>query len=202
MGLLRVTSPDHVDGVISDDGFEIGQVTLVGTYSLFTVAAFAGIVGVAAYRAVAPWLIGPAWFRVVTTSAASGAVVGAMLVHADGVDFTLLGPVWLAVGLFVALPALFGATVGPVVERVSAPGSWTRRRWRAWALPVVLVACFPPTVVVVGVAAAVLVVTEVVRGPARAVAELRPVGLVVRGAWLAVAVLGLVALVGDVRAVL
>ena len=34
MLVLRITSPDHVVGVTSDDGFRIGQVTLGGTYNL------------------------------------------------------------------------------------------------------------------------------------------------------------------------
>ena len=201
MGILRVTSPDHVVGVTSDDGFEIGQVTLAGTYSLVGIGAAAGLIGVAAYRAVAPWLIGPSWFRGLTTAAGSGAVVGSMLLHADGVDFTLLGPTWLAIGLFVALPALFGAVVGPVVDRVAGPGSWTRRPWLVWLLPVALVACFPPIVVLVVVAAAILAVWSLLREEAREAGGRRPVALLVRGAWLAVAVLGLVSLVGDIRAI-
>ena len=47
-----------------------------------------------------------------------------MLIHADGVDFTVLKPMWLAVGLFIALPALFGLTIAAAaVDRIGRPGS-------------------------------------------------------------------------------
>ena len=127
MLLLRLTSPDHVRGVTSDDGFTIGEVTLGGTYNLLVLGAAFGIIGACAYRMVAPWLIGPLWFRRMTTGLASGAVVGSMLVHADGIDFTVLQPTWFAIGLFVALPAIFGVFIGVVVDAVGRPDSWTNR---------------------------------------------------------------------------
>ena len=108
MLLLRVTSPDHVRGIESDDGFTIGELTLAGTYNLLNLGAAVGILGAFVYRRVAPWLIGPRWFRRVTTGSAAGAVGGSMLIHADGIHFTLLGPLWLAIALFIALPAVFG----------------------------------------------------------------------------------------------
>lgn len=46
---------------------------------------------------------------------------GAGLVHVDGVDFTLLSPRSLAVALFVAIPAAFGALLEPLHE-------WAHRR--------------------------------------------------------------------------
>ncbi len=79
MLVLRLTSPAWVNGVTSDDGFEIGRFTLSGTYNLLLLGAAVGLVGAAAYRAVAPWLLGPVWFRYLTVAAASGAVVGSML---------------------------------------------------------------------------------------------------------------------------
>ena len=47
---------------------------------------------------------------------------GSILVHADGIDYRLLKPTWFAIALFVALPALFGGLIGPVVDRVRQPG--------------------------------------------------------------------------------
>jgi hypothetical protein len=183
MFLLRLTSPSEVVGVTSDDGFTIGRVTLGGSYGLLALGAAVGIIGAAAYRAVAPWLIGPQWFRRFTVAAASGAVVGSMLVHADGIDFVLLKPTWFAIALFVALPALFGLAMSVVVDRVASPDSATRRgRWR-WILPVALVVAFPLT--------AIFMIVATVP---------RPVGLVVRSVWLLIAVAGLFALVGDIRA--
>jgi len=79
-----------------------------------------------------------------------------MLVHADGIDFTVLKPTWSAIGLFIALLALFGLAIGPAVDRNGRPGSWSRRGWKRRVLPIVLVAPFPPTLFVLVVAAAVL----------------------------------------------
>lgn len=199
MLVLRVTSPDSVDGLTSDDGFEIGRVTVGGTYNLLLLGAVTGLIGAAAYCAVRPWLLGPDWFRRLTVAAASGAVVGSMLVHADGIDFRVLKPTWLAVGLFVALPALFGAAMAVAVDRVAAdrvPSGWRRRGW-----PALLVVAFPPTLVVVGLAALVLAIWVPVRRHADpTVRAPRVAGAVVRAAWLSIALGGLAALVGDVRA--
>jgi hypothetical protein len=200
MLVLRMTSPDQVSGVESDDGFTIGQVTLAGTYNLLLLGAVVGVIGAAAYRAVAPWLLGPAWFRRFTTAAASGAVVGSMLIHADGVDFTVLKPTWLAIGLFVALPAALGASIGPAVDRVSSAASWTARgRWR-WVLPIVLVACFPLTMILVPFAAAVLVGWMALRSVLPSVMPIA-VGFAMRAVWLSIATAGLVALVRDIGAI-
>ncbi|HEY5875706.1 MAG TPA: hypothetical protein VIT64_10405 [Ilumatobacteraceae bacterium] len=203
MFILRLTSPDRVRGVTSDDGFTIGQVTLAGTYNLLVLGAVVGIIGAAAYQLVAPWLIGPTWFRRLTTGLASAAVVGSMLIHADGVDFTLLQPTWLAIGLFIALPGLFGTLIGPVVDSVSRPGSWTNRGRRRWLLPVVCVGCVPPAIPVVLFAAAVLGVWVLVSEaePVQRVRRAPLYALAIRSAWLLIAVLGLVALLNDAQAV-
>lgn len=202
MLLLRLTSPDYVIGVTSDDGFTIGKLTLSGTYNLLLLGAAVGIVGAAAYRMVAPRLIGPHWFRRLTTGLAAAAVVGASLVHADGVDFTLLGPTWLAIGLFVALPGLFGLLIGPTVDAVARPGSWTAAGRRRGSLPVLLVACFPLTLFVVAIATFVLAAWVALRrlDLVRRVRNALVFGLVVRAGWLSVALLGLVALIDDVSA--
>lgn len=203
MLLLRVTSPDSVRGVESDDGFTIGQFTLFGTYNLLLIGAAVGFIGAAAYRVVAPRLIGPTWFRRVTTGLASAAVVGSLLLHEDGVDFTLLTPTWLAIGLFVVLPGLFGAVIGPAVDSVAKPESWTAGgRLRSWGLPVLLVVCFPPTLVLVGLGAAILTcwvpLRDTVLQQVRASSQYT---FVVRCLWLFVAMAGLFALGADISVI-
>lgn len=204
MLVLRLTSPDRVHGLESDDGFTIGRVTLAGTYNLLLIGAMVGMIGAAAYLAVAPRLIGPTWFRRATTGAAAGAFGGAMLVHADGIDFTMLRPTWLAIALFITLPAVFGTFVGSVVDAVAREGSWTRRRPWSWLLPIVAVGAFPPTVALLVVSAPVFGAWVIVSQCVPVVERLRRAAayvVVVRALWLAVALLGAAALVRDTQAV-
>jgi len=199
MLLLRLTSPDTVVGMESDDGFTIGEFTLGGTYNLLNLGGAVGVIGAAAYVLVSPWLLGPTWFHRFTVAAVAGALAGSIVIHADGTDFNVLEPLWLAVTLFVALPALFGWVIGAVVDAVDAPGSWTRRGRLRWALPVVLLLAFPlvtlPTAVVAIAVAALLPVRRRLLGVLTS-----PVGgTILRAAFLGIAVLSFVALAADLR---
>ncbi len=198
---LRITSPDSVIGVQSDDDFTIGKVTFGGTYNLMMLGAGIGIIGVAAYQCVSPRLIGPVWFRRVTLALGSGAVVGSMLVHADGIDFTLLEPTWFAISLFVALPALFGLLIGPVVDRVAARLSPTPNRKREWVLPTALTLAFPFSLLILVFATVIYTLWAAIRDntDAHRILQGRVQMVVVRGLWLGIAVLGLLSLVGDIE---
>ncbi|CUR57654.1 membrane hypothetical protein [metagenome] len=163
MLVLRLTSPDSVRGVRSDDGFVIGQVTLGGTYQLLSLGAAVGIIGAAAYVAVAPWLIGPRWLRSVTVGATAGALVGSMVIHPQGIDFTVLSPVWLAVLLFVALPVLTGLLLPLSVDAAASPDSWAARGRQRWVVPAALLLLFPLALVVGLVVAAIVALLLPVR---------------------------------------
>jgi hypothetical protein len=120
MLLLAVLNPVAA-GVTSDDGFVMGQFTLSGSLNLFFVAGtFLGVFGAGMYAAVRGLRIGPTWFRLLSVSVGAGVVVGSQLVHVDGVDFRLLEPLWLTVGLFVLLPTVFVALLSAVSERLLA----------------------------------------------------------------------------------
>ena len=201
MFMLRLTSDDSVIGATSDDDFEIGRVTFGGTLNLLILGSVVGLIGAAVYQWVRPWLIGPHWFGLLTVGLAAGAVIGSMLVHADGVDFIVLTPTWLAVTLFVLLPAIFGICIGLAVERVERPTSWTARGRTRWVLPVLLVLPFPPAWFVVALAALVLFIWLSVRDlhVVRALKANAWFTLTIRALWLGVAVLGLFALIGDIR---
>ncbi len=199
MFVLRVTSPDAVRGVISDDGFVIGRFTLSGTYNLMLIGSAAGMIGVGVYWLVSPWLIGPVWFRRLTTGLAAAAVVGSMLVHAQGVDFTLLKPTWLAIALFVALPGVFGALIGPAVDWVATSGSWTTRGRRRRLAPVIAIALFPFTALLLAFGLALIAIGEGARPYPRAQTTPAIVSFLVRTFWLSIAVTGLVSLLTDIR---
>ena len=200
MLLLRVTSPDNVRGIQSDDDFEIGRFTLGGTYNLLLLGAGVGIIGIGTYQFVAPHLLGPSWFRGITVGLASGAVVGSLLLHADGIDFTLLKPTWLAIACFIALPAVFGLLVGPAFAAVKKPTSWTRRRPWLVVVPLICVVCFPPVLVLLAFLSPIVVLGAGVASSPD-VQQLRSSTAwinLMRALWMGIALLGLVAVIRDI----
>ena len=126
MMLLAALNP-RATGVTSDDGFTIGQLTIGGTAQLLAAAWQLGLVGAFAYALLRGLMIGPRWFRVLSISVGSGVVVGALIVHSDGVDFTLLQPVSLTIGLFVAIPVLYAALLTLLAEHWLAEDGWPAR---------------------------------------------------------------------------
>lgn len=201
MLVLRLTSPGRVRGVTTDDGFTIGRFTLAGSYNLSMLAAGVGVIGAATYQWLRRWLLGPNWFRGVTLALGAGAVVESMLIHPDGIDFAVLEPMWLAVTLFVALPAAFAVCVAAAVDRVEQlVGSGRLHPRRRWLTPLALIAIFPPVMIVLAVATGVLLVWVPVRSrPAvRRLVATSSFGIIIRAAWLTFAVLGLIGLIHDI----
>ena len=123
MLLLRLVSPGS-SGLLSDDGFEIGVVTLAGTYNLVMLGVGLGLLGASAYVLVAPFLVGRRWFRRLTVALTAMFLGGATTIHDDGVDFNLLDPE-AAVALFLLVPLVSGVVVVVAVDaldrRVSSP---------------------------------------------------------------------------------
>lgn len=156
MMLLARLSP-KTTGLLSDDGFLIGQFTFSGTLSLLATGTFLGVLGGGIYAVLRNLMIGPRWFQVLSISGGAAAVVGAMLVHPEGVDFTVLQPRWLAVALFVAIPGLYAALLTVLAERWLRPdGAWPQASRRAAFAPLILWLPLAP-VLLVGVAAWLLV---------------------------------------------
>jgi hypothetical protein len=126
MMLLAALNPDAT-GVISDDGFRMGQFTLRDTLGLLLVATAFGVAGAGTYALVRGLLLGPRWFQILSVAAGPAVVVGAAIVHTDGVDFKLLDPAWLAIGLFVAIPGTYAALLTVIAERWLHDGGWSLR---------------------------------------------------------------------------
>jgi hypothetical protein len=141
MRVVFLTSSEQVRGVTSDDGFEIGTVS-GATVFLLTFATILGLLGGFGVGIIRMVTSGPTWAVAIGVSMASAAFNGAAIVHPDGVDFRLLDPLWLTVGLFVLIPGLWGATVVVVTERLlrcdiaGLPSRVHRRYWGAigWIL--------------------------------------------------------------------
>ena len=148
MRVLFLTSDDAVKGVTSDDGFEIGRFTLSNTVGLVIVTMFIGVLAALLYLVAHPFVARWGRARVPAMATFYGVVGGAMLVHTDGVDFKLLEPAVLAIALFVAISAGFGAVVAHLVGLAAADGAWPQR-WHWWALgPPMLFLLVPPFLVV------------------------------------------------------
>jgi len=125
MRILFLTSDEHVRGLTSDDGFEIGIISGATVFLLL----FTGFLGAAAgfvYGGVRMVTAGPRWARALGVGVAVAASGGAGIVHVDGVDFRLIEPLWLAVGLFVVIPGLWGVSVVLLTEWLGRPGVLSR----------------------------------------------------------------------------
>jgi hypothetical protein len=142
MRVVFLTSNEGVRGVTSDDGFTIGTISGASMFLLIFAAILGGMAGfgVGIIRMVTA---GPTWAVAIGTSLAAASFAGSGIVHTDGVDFRLLDPLWLTVGLFVLIPGLWGATVVVVTERLlrsrlveGLPQRVHRRYWGAigWIL--------------------------------------------------------------------
>ncbi len=185
MFLLRVSTGEPARGVISDDGFVIGQFTFGDSAGLLVATTGLGGIGGLLYLALRTGL--PERFRVPVWTLAGAAIGGEALVHSDGVDFQLLKPQALAIALFIAIPALGAAASGFLIERWLRVPPWSRSaRLVAMALATTLAVPFAGLLGLVVLAAR--------RSPARVVVALRiarvliPILLTV---WIAAAALGL-----------
>jgi hypothetical protein len=134
--LASLNPEDH--GVKTDDGFAMGQFTVGGTLNLFAATTIIGAIGGLVFLALRGLRIGPAWFRVASLALGAVLVLGAMMLHSDGIDFNRLQPVWLAVVLTLSVPLLYAVGVswlgdrwlgnGPTFwQRVPTPVPWIAR---------------------------------------------------------------------------
>lgn len=133
MLLLRVTSPAAVKGVTSDDGFTIGRVSLDTLFLVLVCSTIAGAAGVA--YVFARFAVPHRGLRLALWTAMSAAVGGSAIVRDDGVDFVLLTPTWLAVGGFIALPALAGLLIALLIDRLASIPSPRPGEPRPYVLP-------------------------------------------------------------------
>ncbi|MEU0561369.1 hypothetical protein [Dactylosporangium sp. NPDC006015] len=105
LALARMNHP-RATGVLSDDGFVMGQFTLAGTVNLMLVCTVIGAIGGLVWVAIRGLRFGPVWWRRVSVPLGATLVIGSMMVHSDGVDFTLLDPPLVAVALVLCIPLL------------------------------------------------------------------------------------------------
>ena len=158
MRLLFLTSSETVRGLTSDDGFIIGRFRLGDTFVLLVFATLIGILGGLIYLALRRWLPRSTMARRLSSAFLAGCLMGAFVVHPDGIDFTALEPLWLAVALFIAIPALFGFAISALVDRADQPSSWFQAKPARIALAPLVVFVLPPILVFGGIPVAITLV--------------------------------------------
>jgi len=201
MFVLRLTSDPALRGLKTDDDFTIG-IFSGATLFLVIVTTVLGILGGLVYLVVRGWLPEPA--RPWLFGGLTGIVGGATVIRPDGIDFTLLEPLGLAVAMFIALPAVYGVAVSLVVERFLARDSAFARS-RAWIAGLVLL--LPLGFFgVVGLGVLALILAVVLLG--RAAPEIAslwtspPVAWIGRAGLVTIAILWGAALIRDVAEIL
>ncbi len=199
MFVLRLTSEASVRGIESDDGFIIGRFDFTSTLNLLFVTAFLGSFFGLFVVLGRPFL--PSRWMPAAWAGAGATVGGAVLIHGDGVDFTLIEPHWLAVALFIVIPAAGGALIAWLIERLH-PIWWKRRKaTAAVSLGAVPAIVFFPVAIVGVVGGAIWLLASRIEG-LRGVPQWRPARILALAVFAAVVVLGSIGLIGDVQDVL
>ena len=194
MFILRVTSDDRVVGIQSDDDFTIGQISSASIFLILVTTLFGTLLAFG-YLLVRRWL--PEGRRPLQAAVFFGLIGGAAVIKPEGVDFTLLSPLWLAVVLFFALPAGYGWLMASWVEALIARPGHLRKARVAGIIGFVVVGFFGLLGAVIAVVGFVLVLIGR-RWPAAAAAVTHPVPTwIVRVGLLVVAGVSLQALLID-----
>ena len=121
MFLLRLTSDGYIRGLESDDGFTMGRFDLTSTLNLLLLTTLLGTIVGLLVAAGRPFF--PSRGMPVAWGVAGALTGGAILVQSDKtkVDFILLEPTWLAIALFVVIPALGAFLI-----------AWFLYSWQSW----------------------------------------------------------------------
>jgi hypothetical protein len=122
MRVLFLTSDERIRGITSDDGFEIGVISAATVFLLIFTSILGAIAGLL-YGVMRMLLRGPRWVVAIAVGITTAAGEGALIVKADGIDFRVLEPLWLAVGLFLLIAGAWGVTVVVLTERLLRPGT-------------------------------------------------------------------------------
>lgn len=196
MLLLAYLNP-VATGVTSDDGFVMGQFTISGSLQLAASGLQFGVIGAFFYLALRGLMFGPGWFRLLSISLGPALVIGAIIVHTDGVDFNVLEPVWLAALLFIGVPFAYCALLHVLSVRALSSGRPLPRPLLVLGLlPWILL--LPLTLILLG---GFLALRALRRGDAGRTFLARPwPGWILRGALAALVVVSLVDLVRDLDA--
>ena len=117
MRIMAMTS-GAARGLETDFGATVGEITIGGTLFLLIAGSVLGMVGGIAYVAIRQLLPGSGWVKGLIFGMLLLALAGRFLVSPGNRDFVILSPAGLAVGMFAALPVLYGLLLVPLQERL------------------------------------------------------------------------------------
>jgi hypothetical protein len=121
MRLVAAADPD-ARGTFTESGNIVGDITLGGSLGLLVFVGIpTGFVAGLVVFVVRRWLPAGAPWRGLALSVVLLALLGGAVIDADNIDFRLLEPAGLAVGLFGALFVVAGLALAPLADRLG-PG--------------------------------------------------------------------------------
>ncbi len=115
MRISAIAAGDRLQGVTTDAGFRVGEITLGGTIELVVFGGvLSGAAGVIVIGLSREWL--PKVLPGIVTGLFLLAVTGSLIIEADSRDFLILDPALLNIVMFAGLIVLFGTVVVPLSE--------------------------------------------------------------------------------------
>ena len=110
MRLAAILQPDSV-GRFTENGFQIGEITLSGSLELILVGLFIGLIGGTIWVVVSPWTPGTGVRRAIITMPMAIALGSFFLIEGDNRDFQILQHDPVVVASLIVLVALVGLTL-------------------------------------------------------------------------------------------
>lgn len=127
MRIMALTSPDQKGALTAADAV-VGRVTLEGTIGLILFTAFLSVPVGWVYALTRRWVPGKGSVKALVFGFMLVSLLGWTLIDSNNKDFFILHPPSLAIGLFLALPFLYGVIIASVLEPIER--FYARRSFR------------------------------------------------------------------------
>ncbi|MEZ5380749.1 MAG: hypothetical protein R2754_03015 [Microthrixaceae bacterium] len=122
MRILGATSRDPAQGLTTEAGERVGEITMSGTVSFVLFAGLvAPLVAAMLFLLLRRWFPRPAWAAGLTLGVLLAGTLGvAEPLSPENIDFAILAPTWLAVVLVAGTALLFGVAFGALAAKLDA----------------------------------------------------------------------------------
>ena len=132
MRIAALMADPSRQGMLTENGNRVGEITLGGTMELIGFVAMIGMVGGLTYVIVRPWLPATGWRRGLLFGVFLLAISGWFALEPDNPDYQRLGSAGVNVCLFSLVFVAFGLVVAPLADRLdrAIPAALPRRSRR------------------------------------------------------------------------